>query len=114
MHAVTGKESNILPASNHEWRFQFSLPGRLLESLEGHPYSFITYKLKARVERPPFLKDYEERQHIRLIRTVDPLSLELSHTMVSSVTDQCQTRPDVPGCGQSLARENQVHLQHAF
>ena len=56
-----------------------------MESLEGPQQSWITYKLKAVAERPVFMKDFVQRKHLRVIRTVDPESLELLHEMVSSI-----------------------------
>jgi hypothetical protein len=77
------KEQNVLPAGNHEWPFEFILRGDLPESVEGLPLSWVIYRLKAVMDRGKFAKDLLARKHIRVVRTFNIDSLDLSHCMVS-------------------------------
>ena len=76
------KHTQVLPAGNHEWPFELVLDGNLPESIEGLSDSWIIYRMKATVERGILKNDSIARQHIRIIRTFDQSSLELSHSMV--------------------------------
>lgn len=70
-----------LQAGNYEWPFDVVLPGHLPESVLGLPDSYITYTLKAVVERGLLNSNIQAKKLIRIVRTFDPSALELSHTM---------------------------------
>lgn len=70
-----------LKAGNYEWPFQVILPGKLPESVLGLPDSYITYTLKAVVERGLLAHNLQAKKLVRVVRTFDPAALELSHTM---------------------------------
>lgn len=72
---------DTLKAGNYEWPFKLILPGKLPESVLGLPDSFITYTLKAVVERGILAHNLQAKKLVRIIRTFDPAALELSHTM---------------------------------
>ena len=74
------KRSNTIPAGNHEWPFELVLAGDLPESIEGARNLWIAYRMKATIDRRLLAKNLVARKHIRLIRTLDPTSLELSHS----------------------------------
>lgn len=71
-----------LLAGNYEWPFEVILPGHLPESILGLPDSYITYTLKAVVERGLLAHNLQAKKLIRIVRTFDPSALELFHTMV--------------------------------
>ena len=75
-------EQGKLAAGNYEWPFELVLNGDLPESIEGLDYSYIVYGMKATIGRSFPFKDITTRRHVRLIRTFDATSLELSHNMV--------------------------------
>lgn len=70
-HAV----KHIKPG-NHTFPFEFKLPGLMSESIEGLPSdTYISYDLKAVIERGVLAKDIISHKHLRVIRTPgdDPL-----------------------------------------
>jgi hypothetical protein len=71
-----------VPAGNYEWPFELILPGNTPESIEGLPESWVIYRMKAKIERGLLQHNAAARRHVRLIRTLDPSSLELAHEMV--------------------------------
>jgi hypothetical protein len=54
------------------------------ESVEGLPETWVMYRFKAEIGRK-YAKDIIARKPLRIIRTLDPSALELSHAMVSFV-----------------------------
>ncbi|KAI9890451.1 MAG: hypothetical protein M1814_003935 [Vezdaea aestivalis] len=71
-----------LPAGNYEYDFQFVLPGTLPESVEGVPWTGNIYGLKATIEtKGRYVKDVHTKKHVRVVRTLGPNALELSHVM---------------------------------
>lgn len=70
-----------LGATNHEWPFELIIPGGTAESVEGLDDSSIKYTLKATVARGKFAYDLHALKNVRIIRTLDPSALELSHAM---------------------------------
>ena len=70
-----------LGATNHEWPFELIIPGESPESIEGLDESSIKYTLKATVARGKFAYDLHAFKNVRIIRTLDPAALELSHAM---------------------------------
>lgn len=70
-----------LGATNHEWPFELIIPGSTAESVEGLEDSSIKYTLKATVARGKFAYDLHAFKNVRIIRTLDPSALELSHAM---------------------------------
>ncbi|KKZ60224.1 hypothetical protein EMCG_05034 [[Emmonsia] crescens] len=69
-----------LPAGNYEFPFDTILPGSLPESIEGLRDTWITYRFRAEIGRK-YAKDIIARKPLRIIRTLDPSALELSHAM---------------------------------
>ena len=70
-----------LPAGNYEWPFEFMLPGDTSESVEGVPEASITYKLKATITRGKLAYDLHTYKPLRIIRTLEPGSLEFLHAI---------------------------------
>lgn len=52
------------------------------ESVEGLSETWVMYRFKAEIGRK-YAKDIVARKPLRIIRTLDPSALELSHAMVS-------------------------------
>ncbi len=67
--------------TNHEWPFELIIPGATAETVEGLGESSIKYQLKATVARGKFAYDLHGWKTVRIIRTLDPSALELSHAM---------------------------------
>ena len=78
-------KTDTLPADNYEFPFDIILQGSLPESLEGLADNCILYRFKAEINRK-YSKDIVVRKPLRIIRTLDPTDLELSHIMVSACT----------------------------
>jgi arrestin-related trafficking adapter 4/5/7 len=78
--AAKGKDT--LDRGNYEFPFEIEFPGHMPESLEGLYDSWIVYRLKATIERGKFAHNLHARKHLRVVRTLDPSSLELVHSMV--------------------------------
>lgn len=74
-------KNGSLPAGNYEWPFEYILPGNTAESVEGLPDTHILYKLKATVARGRLAYDLHVYKPVRIIRTLSPAALELSHAM---------------------------------
>lgn len=72
--------SELLPSDNYEWRFDTVLDGSLPESVEGLKDAWVVYRLKAEICRKRG-KDIVVRKPLRIVRTLDPTTLELSHAM---------------------------------
>lgn len=77
------RTGETLQKGNYEWAFEYVVPGRFSESVEGLSDSWVIYRMKATLERGILQQKSVARKHVRLIRTLDPSSLELSHEMVS-------------------------------
>ncbi|EGC49237.1 conserved hypothetical protein [Histoplasma capsulatum var. duboisii H88] len=75
-----------LPAGNYDFPFDIILPGSLPESIEGLRDTFITYRFKAEIGRK-YAKSIVVRKPLRIIRTLDPSALELSHAMLVETHD---------------------------
>ncbi|KAL1959150.1 hypothetical protein VTO42DRAFT_2655 [Malbranchea cinnamomea] len=73
-------KTETLPADNYEFPFDIVLQGSLPESLEGLHDTWILYRFKAEIGRK-YAKDIVVRKPLRIIRTLDPTDLELSHVM---------------------------------
>jgi arrestin-related trafficking adapter 4/5/7 len=80
--ALPGKKTNVLQPGNYEHEFSLVIPGDMVESVEGLPDSWLIYRMKATIDRGWWASNLYARQHIRIIRTFDPSSLELAHAMV--------------------------------
>lgn len=78
------KHGQTLAAGNYEWPFEHVINGDFPESIEGMNHTWIVYRMKATMDRGLLAKDVYARQHVRLIRTFDANSLDLSHNMVSA------------------------------
>lgn len=76
-----GQKNIILPAGNHEYPFEYLMPGDTAESVEGIPEASITYRLKATVGRGKLAYDLHAYKHLRVIRTLEPGALEFHHAM---------------------------------
>lgn len=55
------------------------------ESVEGLSETWVMYRFKAEIGRK-YAKDIVARKPLRIIRTLDPSALELSHAMVSTAS----------------------------
>lgn len=63
--------------------FELPLPGDLPESVNNE-LGQVYYRLKATVERPTFLMNYNDKKMLRVSRVLLPSSLELSQSLVIS------------------------------
>ena len=79
---VFRRTSETLRPGNYEWPFDLILSGDTPESLEGMTETWLVYRMKATIERGMFQQNVIARKQIRMIRTLDPSDLELSHGMV--------------------------------
>ena len=77
------RKGEILQKGNYEWGFEYVVPGSFSESVEGLTDSWVIYRMKATLERGILQQNAVARKHVRLIRTLDPSALELSHAMAS-------------------------------
>ncbi|KAG0174368.1 hypothetical protein DFQ28_006650 [Apophysomyces sp. BC1034] len=77
---VVQKKTQLLPAGQHKWNFEFLLPGDLPQSLEAEG-GRVTYRLKAIVERPAFIHNMIKKRPVRLVRCMLPSEFELSQTL---------------------------------
>lgn len=75
-------KTEVLPAGNYEYPFDVILEGSMPESVEGLAETWVMYRFKAEIGRK-YVKDITARKPLRIIRTLDPSALELSHAMVS-------------------------------
>ncbi|KAJ5129605.1 Immunoglobulin E-set [Penicillium bovifimosum] len=73
-------KTEILPAGNYEYPFDVVLEGSMPESVEGLADTWVMYRFKAEIGRK-YVKDIVARKPLRIIRTLDPSALELSHAM---------------------------------
>ncbi|KAL1990050.1 hypothetical protein VTN49DRAFT_6631 [Thermomyces lanuginosus] len=73
-------KTETLPADNYEFPFDVVLDGSLPESVEGMHDTWVTYRFKAEIGRK-YARDITVRKPLRIIRTLDPSTLELSHAM---------------------------------
>jgi hypothetical protein len=69
----------VLPCGNYEWPFELVLNGSLPESIEGLAEASVTYKIKATLVRGKLVSDMHAWKPVRIIRTLGPTALELSH-----------------------------------
>ena len=65
---------------NYTWDFELEVPGNWPESVEGLLETYIIYRLKATIER--ILPNIVIRRPLRVIRTLDPSSLDLCQPAV--------------------------------
>ena len=76
------RSSETLAAGNYEWPFEMIIPGCTPDSLEGLTETWVVYRMKATIERAMLQQNTLARRQVRIIRTLDPAALELSHAMV--------------------------------
>lgn len=74
-------KTEVLPAGNYEFPFDVILEGSLPESVEGLKDTWVTYRFKAEMGRK-YAKNIIVRKPLRIVRTLDPSALEISHAMV--------------------------------
>jgi arrestin-related trafficking adapter 4/5/7 len=67
---------------NYEFPFEVLLPGDTPESVEGLYDCWIVYRMKATIARGRLAHKLHARKHLRVVRTLDPSSLEISHATV--------------------------------
>lgn len=79
--SVGGLGQNLGP-ENYQWPFQRVLPGSLPESVIGIDRSWLRYQFMVILERGPLAKDWCEKKEVRVIRTPDPTSPELTKNAV--------------------------------
>ena len=76
------RSAETLPPGNYEWPFDMIIPGDTPESLEGLSETWVIYRMKATIERGMLQQNSIARKQVRVIRTLDPTTLELAHAMV--------------------------------
>lgn len=77
------RKGEVLEKGNYEWKFEYVVPGSFSESVEGLTDNWVTYRMKATLERGMLQQNSVARKHVRLIRTLNPSALELSHAVAS-------------------------------
>ena len=80
--AQDGHGRGTIAKGNHNFPFEFSLPGSISESVEGIAGSFIVYDMKAVADRGIMAKDLVCRKHIRVIRTLPEDLIDLMDPQV--------------------------------
>lgn len=85
-----GQGVGSLKSGNHEFPFEFIVPGDISETVEGLPQNFIIYELKAVIERGIMAKDVVATRRLRFIRTLAEDSTELMDPQV------CKENPISP------------------
>lgn len=85
------------------------------ESVEGLSETWVMYRFKAEIGRK-YAKDIVARKPLRIIRTLDPSALELSHAMVSSSLPELKIdlilTNSIVG-RQHLAQQDRILYQHS-
>lgn len=77
----TGKgKTETLTRDNYTWPFDLILDGTIPESVEGLKDAYVVYRFKAEIIRKRG-KDIIVRKPLRIVRTLGPSALELSHAM---------------------------------
>lgn len=66
----------------YEWSFELEVPGDWPESVEGSTRTYISYRLKATIDRGIFNPKRVQRKPLRIIRTPNPSSLECCQSAV--------------------------------
>ena len=79
----TKTHSEILKPGNYEYPFEYVLPGDSPESVEGLRNSHVIYRLKATIDRGLLASNMYARKHLRVIRTFDTASPDVSYEMVT-------------------------------
>lgn len=74
-----GRDEKMAP-DNYVWDFSLVLDGTMPESVEGLQDACVVYRLKAEIGRKR-AKDIVARKPLRIVRTLGPSALELSHAM---------------------------------
>ena len=74
-----GRTDTLAPG-NYSWPFDVVLDGTMPESVEGLKDAYVVYRLKAEIGRKR-AKDIVVRKPLRIVRTLGPSALELSHAM---------------------------------
>lgn len=72
--------TETLSRDNYVWPFDLVLDGTLPESVEGLKDAYVVYRFKAEIGRKR-AKDIVVRKPLRIVRTLGPSALELSHAM---------------------------------
>ena len=75
-----------LPAGNHSWRFELSIPGEVRESIEGMRDNWVVWQLRATVGRTRLYRDAIAHKHLYIIRTFDMASSELAQPIAVNNT----------------------------
>lgn len=73
-------KTETLARDNYSWPFDLVLDGTLPESVEGLKDAYVVYRFKAEIGRKR-AKDMVIRRPLRIVRTLGPSALELSHAM---------------------------------
>lgn len=97
------RTGETLQKGNYEWPFEYVVPGNFSESVEGLTDSWVIYRMKATLERGILQQNSIARKHVRLIRTLNPSALELSHAMVSYMEQmRCGSLADEVECVENI------------
>ncbi|KAI9781768.1 MAG: hypothetical protein M1839_005761 [Geoglossum umbratile] len=73
--------AEVLEMGNYEFPFEILLPGNTPETVEGLFDCWIQYTMKATIARGRLANSLHARKNLRVVRTLAPNSLELSHAM---------------------------------
>jgi hypothetical protein len=74
------KKGNVMVVGTYQYPFEFILPGNLAESVEANSCGYLSYKLKAVVERPAFLSNFVERLPLKIVREYTPTYQLINNT----------------------------------
>lgn len=94
-----GHAIKMVKPGNHIFPFEFKLKGDIPESIEGLPgNNFISYDLKAVIEKGVLAKDMTAHKHIRVIRTPGDDPLEFIDAQVGHFTTLCAPSGRADSC----------------
>lgn len=88
----------LLPRGNYEWPFDLVVDGTMPETVEGLVNSYIAYKLMATITRGKKKSNLRAYKAVRIVRTLGPASLELTHPMTMEClwADKIECQMSIP------------------
>ncbi|KAI9792500.1 MAG: hypothetical protein M1833_001079 [Piccolia ochrophora] len=89
---------DILQAGNYEFPFEHEFSGNTKESVEGLLGSWVSYRLKATIERGLMLPNVLARKHVRVVRTLAESDTEIINpsSVEGSWVDKCHYQISTP------------------
>ncbi|KAF2209388.1 hypothetical protein CERZMDRAFT_47471 [Cercospora zeae-maydis SCOH1-5] len=79
------ESAHKVKAGTLDWPFEFELSPSMPESVEGLRETYIAYHVHASVSRPGWnAKDITAQEHIRIVRTLGPDSMEMTRSRVNA------------------------------